>query len=208
MACFGIGGSSAKTDRSAQLAAQQGLWSTYNTGLGISSASEASGTSDLSSARSSLGTADAYWKSLLSAGRTQTAANSAPAINSVIAQNDATRNAAGTFGTGRTGGTAALNREATTQTGSTIDNIVNQNLIGGRTAGAHGEQQVAAGETAIGSTELNQALQALGIGSNAVGSIMDNATKSRPISQQINQEAVQGYAQAIGQIVSAFMGGG
>ena len=96
----------------------------------------------------------------------------------------------------------AANREATTATGSTIDNIINQNLVGGRTAGATGLQQVASEQATIGTSEMGQALQALGLSAESVQSIMENATKSRPVSQAINQQTQQQYEQAIDAVLT------
>jgi len=109
----------------------------------------------------------------------------------------------GPFGTGRTGGTVAANREATTSTGSTIDNIINQNLVGGRTAGAQGLQQVASEQATIGTSEMGQALQALGLSADAVKSIMGNATDSRTTSYDINANTQEQWGQLIGSLMMA-----
>lgn len=200
---LGVGGSSAKTDRATQLSGQSGLWNIYSQGLGLSTADSASGTADLSTAKSNLGTAGQYWQNLLTAGRTQTAQTSAPAINAAIAQGTTARNAGGTFGTGRTGGTASLNREAGTATGSNIDNIINQNLVGGRTQGAQGVQSVAGEQATIGTSEMGQALQALGLSAESVSAIMGNASDSRKTSYEINANTQEQWGQLIGSLMMA-----
>ncbi len=97
----------------------------------------------------------------------------------------------------------AANREATTSTGSTIDNIINQNLVGGRTAGAQGLQQVASEQATIGTSEMGQALQALGLSADAVKSIMGNATDSRTTSYDINANTQEQWGQLIGSLMMA-----
>ena len=184
------------------MSAQSGLWNLYSQGLGLGTTGAATGTADLTTAKAGLGTAEQYWQNLLTAGRTQTAQNAAPAINAAIAQGDTTRKSEGTFGTGRTGGTVAANREATTATGSTIDNIINQNLIGGRTQGAQGVQAVAGEQAAIGTNEMSQALQALGLSADSVSAIMQNATQSRPISNEMNLQTQEQIGQLLGNLMS------
>src|ERR1035441_3607767 len=202
---LGIGGSSAKTDRSTQLSGQSGLWNIFSQGLGMAGPQAAAGTSDTSAARGNLGTAEQYFKGLMTAGRTETAQNAAPAINATMAQSDAARSAAGNFGTGRTGGTAAVNREAGTTTASTIDNIINQNQIQGKQQGAQGLEYIAEMRAAMGEWATRNALASLGLSSQAVDEIMQNATQSRPTSQAINQQTQQQWGQAIGDLVTQFL---
>jgi hypothetical protein len=177
---LGIGQSgSQKTDRGNQLAATQADWNLFSQGMNNGVAGEAAGTTDLGTAKSTLGTAQQYFENLLTAGRTQTAASSAPAINATLAGADATRNAEGTFGTGRSGGTVAANRTAATTTQGSIDNIINQNLQTSRATGAQGLTQVAGLQNLIGSTELANAMQLLGLSSDSANSILNNATGSK-----------------------------
>jgi hypothetical protein len=200
---LGIGGSSAKTDRGNQLAATQSDWSVFNQGMAMGTAGQAQGQQTLSTALSSLGPAEDYYKNLLTAGRTQTAANAAPAINAVNAEADATRAAEGTFGTARSGGTVAANRSAISDTQSKIDEIINTNLVQGKQAGAKGLQEVAGEQAGIGNVELSNAMSALGLGSNAVNDILSNATGSRAESNQINQQTQGQYGQALGLLLLA-----
>jgi hypothetical protein len=185
------------------LSAQQGLWSVYNQGLGLGTTGAATGTADINTAKAGLGTAEQYWQNLLTRGRTQTMADSAPSINAAISQGSTTRNTQGAFGTGRTGGTVAANDEAGTATGSTIDNIINQNLVGGRAQGAQGVQQVATEQANIGTSEMAQALQAMGLSADAVQAIMSNATQSRPISNEMNLQTQEQWGQVIGTMLAA-----
>ena len=105
------------------------------------------------------------------------------------------------MGTGRTGGTAELNREAGAGTQATIDNIINENLMAGRKEGG-------AGLTNTGSLELGNAASMLGLASGSDEAILRNATASREISQKIHNDAVQGYGEAFGTILRGLMGFG
>lgn len=199
-----IGGSSANTDRATQLSGQQGLWNLFSYGLDSGKSGQTTGQTDINSAKSTLGKASDYWSSLLSAGRTQTAQRSAPAINQTLEGATATRNAEGTFGTNRTGGTVAANRESGTQTQSKIDDIINNTLQTGKTEGAKGLQTVAGEQAQIGSAELSNALSLLGLSAESVTSIMKNATDSRKTSYEINRQTQQDWGQAVGQLITAF----
>ena len=108
----------------------------FNFGLPAGQVGQTTGQGDLNAAKGTLQAPENYFRSLLTAGRTETAASSAPAVNTALAQSDAARRTEATMGTGRGGGTAAANREASTTTGAGIDQIINQNMVGGRAAGA------------------------------------------------------------------------
>ena len=198
---LGIGGSSAKTDRGNQLAATQGDWNIYSQGLGFGVPEQNAGTGTLAQAKTDLGPAKDYYSGLLKAGRTETAQNSAPAINTTLAQSDAQRNSAGNFGTARTGGTAALNRDASTQTQSKMDDIITSTLNTGKETGAKGMESVSSAEKGIASTQLTDALSMLGLSSNAVNDILTNATQSRGQSQAINTQTQAQWGQLLGAIL-------
>ena len=199
---MGIGGSSAKTDRGNQLAATQGQWNIFNYGLPQGQAGQATGQADLSAAKGTLQAPENYFRSLLTAGRTETAATSAPAVNTALAQSDAARRTEATMGTGRGGGTAAANREASTTTGAGIDQIINQNMVGGRAAGASGLQQIAGEKASIGGVELSNALSLLGLGKGAIDSILSNATQSKQndpnVGNAIGQAAATLFMSSLG----------
>ena len=217
---MGIGGSSAKTDRGAQLGARQGLWNIFNYSLPEGQKQEATGVSTtgeaLGTTRTALGTLDpakAYWQKLLTAGRTETAQMAAPAVNAAQDQADAARRQEAAVGTGRGGGTAAVNREAGAATTKNVDDIISQHLFGGRAAGAAGLERVSAGEGTIasrqadiGRTQLSNALSLLGLGTGSVESIMENATKSRAMSYAINKDTAAGYGALIGKIFLTGLG--
>ena len=199
----GLGGSSSKTDRGNQLAATSGQWDIFGYGLGSGQQGQATGTTDLNTAKTTLGGAQQYFTDLLKGGRTATAQNSAPAVDQALANETATRNAEGTFGTSRTGGTVAANREASTTAQSGIDNIINQNLNTGKAAGAAGLQAVASEQANIGTSEMSNALQLLGLSESSVNSILNNSTQSKQNDPNIGQT----LGNAVGQLyLNAIMG--
>jgi len=160
---LGIGGNG--PDKQKEAAAQNNLTNVFNTGMKTGGEQQASGTSMVSDA------AD-YFKRLMGAGRTDTAAMAAPAVNAATAQADATRTAEAVGGTGRGGGTASANRNAGMQTQSTVDNIINENLQRGRQIGAQGLE-------ATGGLTLQNALAQLGIGTGAEGEVLHSAQADR-----------------------------
>ena len=188
---LGIGGSSSKTDRTNQLNATTGAFNVFNSGLSNESAAQTAGTGDLSAATN-------YWRSLLSPGRTVATQNAAPAIDATVAQADATRNQGGQFGTGRTGGTAAANQGAATNTQSTIDQIINQNLTGGKATAAQELQSA-------GSTELSNAVANLGISGSSADAIMSNASNSYQFNTQQQEKLGASVGSAAADILLAFL---
>lgn len=198
---LGIGHSSEKTDRATQLSAQQGDWGVFNQGMAIGQAGQAAGTQTLNQAKRDLGPAESYYKNLLTAGRTQTAQRAAPALQAVQDQTDAARRQEAATGTGRAGGTAAANREAGTTEQSQIDQIINTTLQSGRAEGAKGLTQTAGAETAIGTEQLGNAMRALGLSEDAVTNIMNNATDSRYLSNQINLQTQEQWGQLAGMLM-------
>lgn len=202
---LGIGGSSANTDRANQLNATSGEYQIFNEALPAGEAQQATGNATLESALSGLGLPADYYKSLLTAGRTQTAENAAPAINAEIGQADTQRRAAATFGTSRTGGAAAANAEAGQQSKSNIDNIINTTLQTGRQTGAEGLTKISQEEAGIGGLQLNNALAQLGLSQDAISSILSNSTQSRMNSTQIEQSEGEGVGQLAGLAALAFL---
>lgn len=135
----------------------------FNTGLNESGASETAGSNTLGSA------ADAF-KSLLASstpGRTQTRVNAAPAINAATSSADAARRQEAATGTGRTGGTAELNREQGATNDANVDNIISQQLGIGQQLQAQKQEAGAQGLEGVGSSELSNAAQLLGISGGA-----------------------------------------
>jgi hypothetical protein len=139
------------------------------------------------SGTSNLGTAADYFSKLLTAGRTETTQSSAPAVNAALDTSDAARKEQAVSGTGRTGGTAELNREAGAKTTATIDDIINKNLMGGKAVGSEGL-------TKVGGEQLANAAQLLGIGSGGQQTLYSGA---------LNKEGNQ--TDAFSKMISAFI---
>ena len=194
-----LGGGSAKTDRGNQLAATQADWNIFGYGLPTGEAMQTAGTNTLQSSLSTLTAPENYYKSLLTAGRTDTASRAAPAIQAQTAQEDARRREQASTGTNRSGGAAAVNAEAGVASEGNIDNIINSTLQTGRTEGAQGLTKIAGAKAAIGNIQLTNALQQLGLSSNAVNNILSNATESR--GQSFEMQSQEGAA--IGSLILA-----
>src|SRR3974390_3447790 len=138
-----------------------------------------------STAIGSLADANTYFKNLASGNRAATSQAVAPAINSTLAASDAAKRQQGERGTARGGGVAGANQQREQQTQAQIDNA----LFGVRPAAAGQAAQIqaqTAGKIAdIGSTQMEAALQALGIGGTATANAGNIATQAR---QQAGQE--------------------
>jgi hypothetical protein len=125
----------------------------FNYGLPTAQASQGSGTS-------ALGDAGAYFGRLLRAGRQDTMQQSAPVVNAVLDQGDARRREQSVAGTGRTGGTAELNRQAGAFQDANIDTALNKTMV-------EGKNQAAEGEAGVGQNFLQNAAQMLGLATSA-----------------------------------------
>lgn len=166
----------------------------FNYGLDTSKSQQKAGANTLASAKGSFNDAATFFKSLLSGGRTQTAINAAPAVNAVRAQADTAKREEAATGTGRGGGTAGANREGSTTTNATIDNIINANLMGGKLEGAKGLTTEGAALGQIGSTQEQIATNLLGLGERAA---------EIPYQGAINKEDSQ--TTGLSRIISAFI---
>lgn len=182
---FGIGGSASKTDRSNQLTGYGDLQNIFNYGLDSGKQGQAQG-------QQQLGQAGDYWSKLLTGNRSDIMSAMQPEISSVTGQGDAARRQQSALGTSRGGGTNALNQQAQTKEQAQISNMV----AGARPQAA---QQVAN----IGTAELSNSGNLLGLGNNAAGNLTSNATNSYKVTSAQNQ--AQG--QAAGQIASALLFG-
>lgn len=188
---LGIGGSAATTDRANELSGLQSQWNVFGQGLDLKGQQNTTGQAQQKQGTQNLTNATDYWNKLLTAGRTSTAQQAAPAIDATLAQSNAVTTQGAQFGSGRSGGTSADNQQRQTQTQGNIDNIINQNLVGGKQAAASGLTQIGGTELAAGSTSINQALSALGISGNAgenvatdaLGTYADSAARAADVGR-------------------------
>lgn len=176
----------------------------FNYALPQAQQTQATGQQTLNTAQRTLQPAQSYWERLLQGGRGDIAQLSAPAVSAAQAQSDAAARQAATMGTSRTGGGAAIQAEAPAQTAQNIDQIINQNLVGGRQAGAEGLSKIAGQQAQIGDVQLANSLRLLGLSDDAVNQILTNATNSRQISQNINSQMFQEGGQLAGAILGGF----
>lgn len=163
------------------------LHNIFNVGLTGFQGDEAAGKSSLDTAKSTFSDAAAYFKNLLTPGRTQATINAAPAVNAATDAADATRRQEAAMGTGRGGGTAAVNREQSTSTAKTTDDIINQSLGMGRSTAATALPAIASGEGSIGSSELTHAAQLLGLGAGSEGMVLNDAQLQAQREAQLGQ---------------------
>ncbi len=86
------------------------------------------------------------------------------------------------MGTGRGGGTASQNREASSTAAKSVDDIINQSMMGGRQGAATGLEgeagtlgSIGGAQAGIGGAQLSNAGQLLGLTGGAASSELGNA---------------------------------
>ena len=190
-----------QTDRANELSGLQSQWNVFGQGLNLENQTNATGQQLQTGGQQNLNDASAYWKNLLTAGRTQTAQNAAPAIDAAVAGSNAQRTEGAQFGSGRSGGTASGNQTAATTTQSNIDNIINENLVGGKATAAKGLESIGGGEVSAGSNSINEALSALGVSGNAGENVAQDAAQTYPDSAARAAAAGDAMGSAVNSIV-------
>jgi hypothetical protein len=123
-----------------------------------------------------------YWHDLLTGDRTKVAEAAAPVANAATNASDATKREEAAMGTGRTGGTVAHNAEENDRVRQQVDTS-----IAGVAPAAATNLGVSGSTTAgIGAQDIEAALQALGISTNAAGTSGSQATQANIAAQQAN----------------------
>lgn len=192
---FGIGSSSAKTDRGNQLGGVNADWSVFNRGLPLADtqtkagqATTATGLQTMATGVSGLDAAKKYYSDIMSGGPAAMKA-AQPAVSAVNTQADAARTEQANMGTARGGGVNAHNQEAETNRMAQDSNII----AGQAPVAAQGIQSVSSTEGAIGnaqtsagSQQLQQALESLGLDSSVASEIINSSMQSRDLSLQAN----------------------
>lgn len=146
-----MGGKAQKQEQ----AQQQQSWTNLNNLFGFASdASKSFG----AKGEHTLDDVGKHFMSLLSGDRQATMTAVAPAANAIQAGSDAAKKQEADMGTGRTGGTVAANQQREDQVRAQIDNLI---------AGA--KPAAAQSLTAIGESDVNAMLNALGLGTQATG---------------------------------------
>lgn len=177
---FGIGNSSAKTDRGNQLGGINADWSVYNQGLPLAGQQKNAGQTSTAAGLSGVDAAKQYFQNIMQGGSAALKA-AQPAVSAVNSQADAAM-AQAEMGTARGGGINSTEQQLETNKNSQVSNII------------AGQQSVAAQETGslggteaqIGNQQLWQALQSLGLDANVAQEIINSSAASRSTSLQAN----------------------
>lgn len=119
----------------------------------------------------------------------------APAINATQSAADAAKRQQAAMGTARGGGVAGTNQTRQDTVQAQIDNA----LFGVRPGAAAGEAQTSGKIADVGTAQMAEAMQALGIAGTATSNAGDIATRAR-------QQAAQEQAAAIQSVVGAIFG--
>lgn len=184
-----FGGSSAKRDRADVLTARSALHqNVFGYALPEGQALQQEG-------RGLTKQAGDYFSSLLRANRADTAQMAAPAINQVQDAADAAKRREALTGTGRTGGTAELNRMQDADAAAKTADIVNDTMVRNRAMGGEGVLEA-------GNQNLRQALALMGLSQEAITEVLRNATESRRDSSAIRRQTFSDVASDIGNIVA------
>jgi hypothetical protein len=154
----------------------------------------ASGLDTTKAGLSTLGGPLAYWQKLMSGNRAAMNQAVAPEANAARSASDATARQTAATGTARGGGTAGTSQQRQTDLNAQIDNL----LFGVRPEAAKqtadiGKTQADIGlDTAqIGNQQLQQALAALGIGTQAGGATTSAALNKEQMGTDVFNNAVR-----------------
>ncbi len=194
---FGSHGS-VKTDRTSQLQSFSDLGNIFNFALPTAQAEQKKGDATLDSALSSLGLSSDYFKKILSGNRTDVAQAVAPTTNAITERSDAEKKQQATMGTSRGGGVAGENQQVQDKTNAAVDTTIAQ----ARPDAAKANADIASKIAGIGGERLSAALSALGIGTNAAGTLGSIATNAKK-DDNATQAAI---GQSIGDIAMMFLG--
>lgn len=188
---LGIGGKNSKQ----QNQAIGNLNNLFNFGLQTGQKGVATGGATQGAGLAGLSDANSYFKRLASGNRSAVQQGAAPEINATQSAADAAKRQQAAMGTARGGGVAGANQTRQDAVQARIDNA----LFGVRPAAATQEAQTSGKIADVGSTQMQQALSALGIAGTATSNAGDIATRAR-------QQAAQEQAAAIQSVVGAIFG--
>lgn len=184
---FGIGNSSAKTDRGRALGGWNAMWDVWGKSMdALQPAQRAEGMINASPTVSGgvgdLDTASDFWRSVLSGDKGATAAAAAPAVNAVNAQAAQKRTEQAQMGTARGGGTAGYNTMPEFERGSNITNAI----FGLVPQAAQSLESTGGARAQVGQRELALALQQLGLSEEVAKDIVTTSMSSRTDSQAMS----------------------
>lgn len=196
---LGIGGSARKTDRKFQIDAMGKMKNVFNYGIDMMKDSKATGDATTASGMEGLDKAGGYWNSILSGNRTAVNAAIAPETNAINAGADATKRQIATSGTARGGGVNSTNQQVNSNTRAATDNAI----FSARPKAAIGAADVGSKKAAVGLSELEQAMQALGISGKTATDLASISSESRKTSQAINQQVVGQWTDLVSNVAKA-----
>lgn len=199
---FGIGGN-ANEDRNRAEEGWNQEKNVFNYSLPLSKTLNAQGQSTVGSGLSGMDAVKSFFQQIYSGSRPAQLASVAGETNAINAQADAQRRQAAAMGTGRTGGTAALNQEAEANRMAQINNMI----FGARPAAAQQAGQISTAEANVGLQQLSAGLRALGLSEEAIQHFIDSSLQSRKMETDISRQKTQDWlglasrtAKAIGSV--------
>ena len=177
------------------------LSNVYNFALPLAQTQSAAGqgttNAGLATTKTGLGTLGgplAYWQKLMSGNRAAMNQAVAPEANAARSASDATTRQTAATGTARGGGTAATSQQRQTDVNAQIDNL----LFGVRPQAAQAttgigttQANIGLNEANVGNQQLQQALAALGIGTQAGTATTGAAVNKEQMGTDVFNNAVR-----------------
>jgi hypothetical protein len=195
---LGIGGSSAKTDRSNVLQGFTNLKNLFNWGLPTAQQGQATGAGYTAGGVSRLGEAGDYFRKLMGS-RTQAMQAIAPETAAIQSQADATQRQLAAKGTARGGGVAGTAQQIRSAALAEADRA----LFGVRPGAAQAAAGIGAQQAGIGLGQQQAANQLAGISEYAAGDLARIANQARQTDYEINRQTQQSI---IGAVLGAMTG--
>jgi len=200
-----FGGNSAKTDRKQQLDARDQVRNVFSYALPVAKTGQTTGADTTADAGNIFRESGDFFKQMLRAGRSEVAQQSAPAINANLEANDAIRRREAVTGTGRTGGTAELDRMASAEVSGKNADIVNQTLQTNKAVGGQGVLASSQGLADVGNAQLRNSLALLGLSAEQIDTLLDDTRRSRTDSQDLHNQSFDRVASDVGNAIAAYI---
>lgn len=172
---FGLGNSSAKTDRGRALGGWNAMWDTWSRAIGAFDPMKAAGDNITKAGTNFMDNAGDFWKSILGGDKSAVASAAAPAVNAAAGMAQQGRQEQAQMGTARGGGTAGFNIDATQQAqGNIIDALLGLAPTAASQVGQLGETMAG-----VGTRQLALALESLGVSRQTAQGIVETSMQSR-----------------------------
>lgn len=193
MAFFGLFGGDSSKDRKRQLQAWDNLQSLFGTSTATAGELKGTGMAAKRQGIGDLSTSQNYWKTLLSGSRPEIEGAVAPEANRMREAADTQKKQAAEMGTGRTGGTAAMNRSIDQGVQQQIDTLIG--TIRPQAADKLG--QIGVEFANIGAQDISSMLSALGIGESASATLGQQSGQAREFDVQQEGKASEAFTKAM-----------